>query len=386
MNSVVRGHHFSKIFKTRTSARYFATASPSQAPKTKTNTKTESSSLGGDNLSALLGNITERFEHRDALRNVKQKVRYTYKEIRKHVDGVGEGLLDGVAKPEHRILSLMGNEVENIISHIGMNRVGMTYIPASPHTSPKDLVGLLDRFQPKVVFLNARQTGVEELRAVFTDLIPNRQTSTLFKSERFPFLRMWVHSEPATEVVPMRTLKDLLSYDRFPSNIPKAVAGISGNSQSVVSFHNDKETVWTHAQVIRYAQAVGSFLGVSTGQRVGVSVPMHSHWAHAVAIWPVLMNGGVVTTTGSFPENPEKLWEALEVEHAESWIADLPSFEALVKLGRGFPSHLKKVLLVHSGPVTSEAVKGASSLGEIAILDPWAEKVTDAKGKTQSLF
>jgi len=121
---------------------------------------------------------TELFPDKTAL--VHEEVRATYKQINTKANRLGRWLIDlGVSKGD-RIVLLLENCLEYVVSYYGVLKAGAVAVPLSSDLKPDGLRPLLEELEPEVIISSFRFERL--LKA--TELAPYKINALLLKSPK----------------------------------------------------------------------------------------------------------------------------------------------------------------------------------------------------------
>jgi len=134
---------------------------------------------------------------------------------------------------------------------------------------------------------------------------------------------------------------------------------------------------YTHQDIAITANRVGELLSLELGDRICLSLPLHTELAHAIGIWSALTHGAFVVLPTEFYDSEVHL-KTISEEYCNTWITTPSYLSDILKSPNltKFPlSKLKKTLVVSEETVPIELLQPLKDLNIHTITMNPREKV-----------
>ncbi|RLN48974.1 hypothetical protein BBJ29_004089 [Phytophthora kernoviae] len=281
---------------------------------------------------ATLDEAVERLPHKEALRSLKQDVRWSFKELNASVDDLANGFVDLQFAKGDVVAVWLPNNAENVLTHLAAAKAGLTLAVIDPEVSqPEEIAFILQDskasglvFEPKMAGRN--QTDI--VRSLFPELETFRARLEVFRPKNFRNL----HSIITTSFEPV---EGMLNFNGMMINSPepyvmKALSKTLDEKTPIVVTYSKEEgknpkkgAVLTHGDVLKQAEKLAKSLKLTatdkillTGEEAGLS------FAPLAAI---AQNSQVVLPSSEF--NEETVQQAMKVESCSIVGSGLENFK-----------------------------------------------------------
>ncbi|CAI5744111.1 unnamed protein product [Peronospora destructor] len=260
-------------------------------------------------VSAALDEAVARLPHKEALRSVKQDVRWSFKELNARVEELANGFLDLQFEAGDVVAVWLPNSVENVVTQLAVARAGLTLAVIEPEVAAaEELAFILQDSKASGLVFEPKQAGrnqTEIVQGLFPELATFRERMEVFRPKK---LSSFAHPEPYAMMAVAKTLSD---------KTPLAV------TYSKMEGQNPKKTkVLTHGDVLKRAETLAKSLKLTatdkvllTGEKTGLSLgPLAA----------ISQNSQIVLST-EFTK--EAVQQAIEAEHCSIVGSGLENFK-----------------------------------------------------------
>lgn len=239
---------------------------------------------------------------RDSARRVGEKtalvagaVRLTYAELDVQSDRLAAGLIRAGVKPGDRVLMVLDNGHEAVLSFFGVWKAGAVPCPLYPAIKAEKLAGILESTEASVVIMQARQRAAVEAAVSSTKVRP---------------VLIVAQASAGDEIGDGLRFEDLLAQE------PKRSLREFANSEALAliihtsgSTGRPKGVMLTHANVSAACEAIVSYLG-NTADDIVLNVLPLSFGYGITQVVTMAMVGGTLVLEKSFAF-PRKILERL---------------------------------------------------------------------------
>ncbi|KAG7395451.1 hypothetical protein PHYBOEH_003742 [Phytophthora boehmeriae] len=281
---------------------------------------------------AALDEAVERLPHKEALRSLKQEVRWSFKELNAQVDELANGFVDLQFAKGDVVAVWLPNSAENVLTHLAAAKAGLTLAVIDPKVSqPEELAFILQDskasglvFEPKMAGRN--QTDI--VRSLFPELETFRGRLEVFRPKNFRNL----HTIITTSLTPE---EGMLNFNGMMVNSPEPYAmkalskTLDEKTPIVVTYSKDegknpkKSAVLTHGDVLKQAEKLAKSLKLTatdkillTGEEAGLSL---------APLAAIAQNSQVVLPSSEY--NEEAVQQAMKMESCSVVGSGLENFK-----------------------------------------------------------
>ncbi|RMX65574.1 hypothetical protein DD238_006269 [Peronospora effusa] len=282
-------------------------------------------------ISAALDEAVARLPHKEALRSVKQDVRWSFKELNARVEELANGFLDLQFEAGDVVALWLPLSVENVVTQLAVARAGLTLAVIEPQVAQaEELAFILQDSKASGLVFEPKQAGrnqTEIVQSLFPELATFRDRMEVFRPKNFRHL----HSVITTSWEPT---EGMINLSGMMVNCPepyamKAVAKtLSDKTPLAVTYSKmegqnpKKSEVFTHGDVLKRAETLAKSLKLTatdkillTGEKTGLSLGPFA---------AITQNLQIVLST-EFTK--EAVQQAIEAEHCSIVGSGLESFK-----------------------------------------------------------
>ncbi|GAB9465267.1 Hect e3 ubiquitin [Globisporangium polare] len=224
-----------------------------------------------------LDEAVERLPHKEALRSIKQELRWSFKELNAIVDEVAFGLHSLKFEPGNVLAVWLPNNAESVITQLAAAKAGITLAVIDPKVSTAEEIefilhdskasGIL--FEPKIAGRNQTQI----IQGLFPELATFREQFEVFRPKKFRNL----HTVISTGFEPV---EGIAQFHQVMVNTPEkheAVAlkkAVNEKTPLAVSYSKvdgqspKKGDVLTHADVLKRAKDLAKSLTLTATDKI----------------------------------------------------------------------------------------------------------------------
>ncbi|KAL4118610.1 hypothetical protein KRP22_013019 [Phytophthora ramorum] len=300
--------------------------------RSKSALRMASGARAASTVGAALDAAVARLPHKEALRSVKQDVRWSFKELSAAVDELANGFVDLQFARGDVVAVWLPNSAENVLTQLAAAKAGLTLAVIEPEVSQADELAFILQdskasglvFEPKMQGRN--QTEI--VQGLFPELASFRENLEVFRPRNFRHL----HSIITTSWEPVEGMVNLNGM-MVNSTEPYAMKALTKTlddktplavTYSKVAGQNPKKSaVLTHGDLLKRAEKLAKSLNLTatdkillTGEETGLSLgPLAA----------IGQSSQVVLPSTEFSE--EAVQQALEVEHCSIVGSGLENFK-----------------------------------------------------------
>ncbi|TDH72353.1 hypothetical protein CCR75_000779 [Bremia lactucae] len=229
-----------------------------------------------------------RMPHKEALRSIKQDVRYSFKELNAAVNELANGFLDLQFESGNVVALWLPNSIENVITQLAAARAGLTVAIIEPEVSQaEELAFILQDSNASGLVFEPKQGGrnqTEIVQGLFPELATFRQRKEVFRPKNFRHL----HSIITTSWDPVEGMLNLngMMINSPEPYVMKAVSKLLSKqtplavTYSKVDGHMPKKSeVLSHGDLLTHAEMLAKSLDLHatdkillTGEKAGLTV------------------------------------------------------------------------------------------------------------------
>ncbi|KAG6621281.1 amp-binding protein [Phytophthora cinnamomi] len=281
---------------------------------------------------AALDEAVARLPHKEALRSVKQDVRWSFKELGAAVDELASGFLDLQFQQGDVVALWLPNSAENVLTQLAAARAGLTLAVIEPEVAQaEELAFVLQDSQAAGLVFAPRQAGrnqTEIVQALFPELATFRERMEVFRPKHFRHL----HSVITTSWEPvegMLNLNGMMVNSAEPYAMQAVTKTLSDKTPLAVTYSKvegqnpKKSAVLTHGDLLQRAEKLAKSLNLTasdkillTGEEAGLSLGPFA---------AISQSSQVVLPSTEFSE--EAVQQAMKVEHCSIVGSGLENFK-----------------------------------------------------------
>lgn len=269
---------------------------------------------------ATLEEAVHRLPHKEALRSLKQDVRWSFKELDAVVSELANGFLDLQFQSGDVVALWLPNNVENIVTQLAAARVGLTLALIEPEVSEaEELAFILHDSQASGLVFEPKQAGRNQttiVQSLFPELATFRERKEVFRPRNFRHM----HSVITTGwdlVEGMLNLSGMMVNSPEPFVIKAVSKTLSDKTPLAFTYSKMegqnpmKSAILTHGDLLKRAETLATSLNLTatdkillTGEKSGLSLgPLAAINQSAQIVLP------------SIEFNQEAVQQAMKVEH-----------------------------------------------------------------------
>ncbi|OWZ21492.1 hypothetical protein PHMEG_0003957 [Phytophthora megakarya] len=281
---------------------------------------------------AILNEAVDRLPHKEALRSVKQDVRWSFKELKAAVDELANGFLDLQFQSGDVVAVWLPNSAENVLTQLAAARAGLTLAVIEPEVSEaKELAFILEDSRASGLVFEPKQAGRNQTQVVqglFPELATFRERKEVFRPKHFRHL----HSVITTSWEPvegMINLNGMMVNSPEPYALQAVTKMLSDKTPLAVTYSKvqgqnpKKSAVLTHGDLLKRAENLAKTLKLTatdkillTGEETGLSLgPLAA----------IAQTSQVVLPSTEF--NEEAVQQAMKVENCSIVGSGLENFK-----------------------------------------------------------
>lgn len=319
-----------------------------------------------ESIRGLLSAQADKYTHRDLLLAPHQEVQFTYEEVQKHVDALGNGFHDLQCDAEGKMLFHVGNETEGVVGPLAALGAGLC--PAfvglkTPLAALRDIIS--DRIQV-VVASGASSTKVSfsDFYEIFPSLRENQYGAPLSVAGA-PDLKHVMHTEHE-RWVGMQILRNFLCYDVTPSPL----VGVADDKVQCVTI-SDSNVRKAHSQkeLLAFAASVNKELKITTSDRICNSTGLDSSLGYAAGVVSPMLEGAAVVLAGN-QAGVKGVLQCADKTGCQVWLTTVPQAEAVLA-DESIDVQVARVGVLYSGekPDLSGAIQQRLGSERVAFID-----------------
>jgi len=309
-------------------ARGFATAKKKETTAAKAQ---ESPSI---TLPKLFAQKVAEYEHKDALRHVPGKIRWTYVELNKHTDVLGNVLIKQNMRPKSKVLLLLNNELEAVTTQLASIKAGAVPAYAGQGLNSQDIHSALKSVKPKLLLMHTKTTPVAEVDKLLPQLEHAHDPKDVEYPWQYPSLKHIWHVNRA-QFNGMTDLEIVMKGQDKTNLIEDAAAdeeSLAAPSDQAVAFvHGDEVMEYSHQKLLEVSRDLAGKLQLDRNDRVGVVDSFSSVGAQA-AFWASLENGAV-TIVPALHFDAQEVLKQLHIEKCTAVVGTPEQVTQLTEAG-----------------------------------------------------
>ncbi|KAE9048086.1 hypothetical protein PR003_g852 [Phytophthora rubi] len=281
---------------------------------------------------ATLDEAVARLPHKEALRSVKQDVRWSFKELDAAVGELANGFLDLQFRAGDVVALWLPNSAENVLTQLAAARAGLTLAVIEPQVSQaEELAFILQDSQAAGLVFEPKQAGrnqTEIVQGLFPELATFRERMEVFRPKNFRHL----HSVITTSWEPvegMINLNGMMVNGPEPYAMKAVTKTLSDKTPLAVTYSKvegqnpKKSAVLTHGDLLKRAEKLAKSLNLTasdkillTGEETGLSLGPFA---------AISQSSQVVLPSTEFSE--EAVQQAMKVENCSIVGSGLENFK-----------------------------------------------------------
>ncbi|KAG7382287.1 hypothetical protein PHYPSEUDO_005075 [Phytophthora pseudosyringae] len=279
-----------------------------------------------------LDEAVARLPHKEALRSIRQDVRWSFKELNARVDELANGFLDLQFAAGDVVAVWLPNNVENVLTQLAAARAGLTLAVIEPEVSQaEELAFVLQDSQASGLVFEPKQLGrnqTEIVQGLFPELATFRERHEVFRPKNFRHL----HSVITTSWDPV---EGMINLNGMMVNSPepyamKAVSKTLGDktplavTYSKVEGQNPKKgAILTHGDLLKRAEKLAKSLKLTAADKILLTAEESGLSLGPLAA--IAQSSQVVLPSPEFDE--EAVQQAMKVEHCSVVGSGLENFK-----------------------------------------------------------
>ncbi|KAI9917075.1 hypothetical protein PsorP6_017015 [Peronosclerospora sorghi] len=269
---------------------------------------------------ATLSDAVQRLPHKEALRSIKQDVRWSFKELDAKVEELANGFLDLQFQAGDVVALWLPNNVENIVTQLAAARAGLTLALIEPEVSQAEELAFILKdsnasglvFEPKIAGRN--QTNI--VQRLFPELDTFRERMEVFRPKNFRHLHSiittsWDYVEGMINLSGMMLNSPEPYAMRAVNKILNEKTPLAVTYSQVQGQNPKKSAVFTHGDLLKRAKTLADSLRLTptdkvllTGEKIGLSLgPLAA----------ICQSSQIVLPSNEFDE--AALQQAMKIEH-----------------------------------------------------------------------
>lgn len=222
--------------------------------------------------------------HRDAMRNENQDARWTYLEVKEHVDAVACGLLEYRIVPGQTFLTSLPNDTESFLSMYAAAKGRSIMCPVAPSSSVEELRNALKVTNARGWFLAYKHDGKNMLKQGY-EVIPELQDLVVGEPPRSHEFRNFttvpVHTGEHNNSFGYLKYRDFPVYGPMPSPLPSLAKDIVASDPVLGTIHNGSHLHrHTHSSMVNNASFLAQHLGLARDVRMFIATEPQSSITH----------------------------------------------------------------------------------------------------------
>jgi len=281
--------------------------------------------------------------------------RWTYGELKRHVDAFALGLLGLNFSSGSRIALALPNNGEFIVASLAAAKVGAVIIPLTESPSRDQLKSVLESGAEGIIFTDrARNTNYG---VVLSELVPEvKDFATFdmhgrpFKSNTFPALRQLINTA-RNRVDGMMRFAWVAQYS-FDSTLRRHAAQVTSNNAYFVEIGTNK--TFTHGDLMSLASK--TFSSLPQNSIISIARPMDSAAAFAAGLLAPQFHGALSACSESNDSN--SLGNLVNTLKPQAFIGDSQALSTLLSI---HPPSVPVPTLCIVGNVSDDVVSQAKS-------------------------
>ncbi len=285
----------------------------------------------------VLDQTASRFPNQEALVDLPQKTRLTYREFQKRVDSLAKGLLRLNLRKGDHVALWAPNRWQWVVNQFALAKIGAVMMSVDIHCQPHQLEYLLQQSDSKALIMAEGLKGSEYLDLLQL-LLPGLKENSPedFSSEKFPKLKTLV-------LISDREVKGMLDWRKILEEgeaLPDALlveAQRSNHHEDVVTLlytsgttGSPKGVMSTHFGLIHTTWASAENQRLTEKDRLCLSVPL-SHMFGCICITLAAILKGATLVIPSETFDPEKILEAIQKEGCTAIYGSPSAFLSLME-------------------------------------------------------
>lgn len=229
---------------------------------------------GQSSLPATIGELVDQqsaqLEFRDAFRNMRSGVRWTYGEFKEHVDAVAVGFVQYGFSGQN-VVSSLPNNIENFVDLYAAARSRTVITPISPNGD--ELKAALSAVNARGWILPHKFNAVNMLKFGHTVIpeLADCDSGDVLKSYEFRNLLPPIQTGAHVNDRGYLKYRDLPVYDPLPSPLPELAQEIRPTDAILTTFEGGKLHTFSHQDVLKNAAAVAEALGLVRDERLYIA-------------------------------------------------------------------------------------------------------------------
>lgn len=325
-------------------------------------------------LGAQFAKAREEDEHKDAVLIGTNNLRWTFKELDRQVDALGNGLISARLQPGHTLISTLDNDAESLMAVLAAAECGIQLV-SLPGATAGELVAALSATQAEGVILDPKVIKPESLFAEIPEL-DHYPAGKAFACARFPALRNILQTDYRPRPG-MLTFRDTLGYELHPQhNYLRRWAVPMVTPESPMLGSASGKSVATHSESLKNAQTVAAKLKLGPHDRVCLAGSVVSGWAVQNAVLPTLTSRAMLVIPSKKNDNVTEvevrdIVAALSTEHASVLVTSSEMLDALLEKPEAvtkFDLSLRAVAVVGGNEKNASEVKRVFGVEEFVTL------------------
>ncbi len=261
-----------------------------------------------------------RHPEREALVVCHQDVRWTYAELKEHVDRLAAGLLALGLEPGDRIGIWAPNNAEWMVTQYATAKAGLILVNINPAYRIAELEYAVNKVGCRAL-ITATTFKSSDYLAVLRALAPELDTATpgALRSEKLPTLEFVIHMGEAEEPGMYRfaDVRDMGTADHL-SKLEETAAGLQFDDAINIQFTSGttgapKGATLTHHNILNNGYFIGATMALTEEDRVCVPVPLYHCFGMVIGNLACLTHGATVVYPSEAFE-PGAVLEAVQKE------------------------------------------------------------------------
>ncbi|RLN92051.1 hypothetical protein BBJ28_00007233 [Nothophytophthora sp. Chile5] len=141
---------------------------------------------------AALDEAVTRLPHKEALRSIKQEIRWSFKELNDVVDELANGFLDLKFESGDVVAVWLPNNAENVVTQLAAAKAGLTLAVIEPEVSlPEEIAFILQDSKASGLVFEPKMAGRDQtaiVQGLFPELDTFRDHMEVFRPKQFRHL------------------------------------------------------------------------------------------------------------------------------------------------------------------------------------------------------
>jgi AMP-binding enzyme len=284
-------------------------------------------------LGAQIASTRDHDEFKDAVAIGCNNHRWTYKDLERQIDALGNGFISSRLQPGHTVITTLDLDAESVVTLLAAAECGLRVV-ALPGATAAELASALEATQAEAVILDPKVIKPEDLAGEIPEL-DHYPFGKAFVCSRFPALRNILQTDYRPKPG-MLTFRDVLAYDLHPHHnyMRRWAVPMVTPDHAALGSADGKVSV-SQADLLKHATRVAKQLELTRADRVCLGGSAVAEWAVQNAMWPSIVSGSMFIVPGKENDNvtkaePRDIVAALDNESCTVLVTSPGQLEAML--------------------------------------------------------